>query len=936
MSKQLLPVLILAGLLSACASAPQQTAKPDVTQLKSMNFMLEKNVVYRANVDEAIDAYQSFLDHHPAHPNAAEAMRRVADLKLEKIEEKVAQQANYTYGNNAADYSEVIELYRQHLKRYPNFPHKDRVLYQLAKALDQSTAMEKASEVLKELVDTTPESQYVTEANFRIGEYQFVFGNYAAAEQAYQRVLNTGKNTPYFEKAMYKFGWTHFKQNNFQYAGDVFMELLKIKIPATVLDQGKPLQELKLSRGDREVVEDTLRALALGLSYQGGVESLATLFERWGDQPFEYLVYEQLANQYLDTQRYDDAAEVFLAHVRKRPWHPRSPTMQLAVIEIYQQGGYTKMVRSMKEETVHRYWSKGDNWNMLTAENKRMLNPRIKDMLDGLSASDHALSRRTKLQSDYDKAIGWYDMYLQAYPLEDKAAEKTFLYAELLFDARYFDRAAKAYEAAAYNFPRFAKRSEAAYAAILAYKEHENTLQGEERKSMQLLRIASSMNFARNFPGDKRVPVVLSNAAEELFENKDYYQAIDVATEALKLNTQNDITLQRNALSVLAHSNFETARYSEAEQAYGRLLSVTPKDDPIYTQRIEWMAAAIYKQGEVARKEENYVLAAVHFKRVGTKTPTASIVEKADFDVVSSYLAGEVWSEAIPALLHYRKRYPESELQGDVTQGLAVAYIKSGQKGKAASEYLRLADAESDPDTRREITWQAAELYEAGGHVDAALSTYKLFVRRFPEPIDQTVEVQRHIADLYISQGDYRLRDVWLREIIKANETLTGQNARVNYLAATAELTMANDSFKSFDKVQLVNPIRQNLARKKELMEDSLAAYARTADYGVADVTTAATYYIAEIYRRFSSELMDSERPDDLNADELEQYEIMLEEQAYPFEEQALDIHESNIRRIADGIYNEWIQKSIHQMAKLMPARYGKEERLVGVIRAIH
>ncbi|HSD74436.1 MAG TPA: hypothetical protein VLB75_06670, partial [Steroidobacteraceae bacterium] len=115
-------------------------------------------------------------------------------------------------------------------------------------------------------------------------------------------------------------------------------------------------------------------------------------------------------------------------------------------------------------------------------------------------------------------------------------------------------------------------------------------------------------------------------------------------------------------------------------------------------------------------------------------------------------------------------------------------------------------------------------------------------------------------------------------------------------------------------------------ALKKDAMERALDAYGRAAQYGVAEVTTAATYSMAELYRSLGKDLMESERPKKLSAEELEQYDILLEEQAFPFEEKAIEIHEANIARAREGVYDEWVQKSFDALAKLKPARYAKAE----------
>ncbi len=80
---------------------------------------------------------------------------------------------------------------------------------------------------------------------------------------------------------------------------------------------------------------------------------------------------------------------------------------------------------------------------------------------------------------------------------------------------------------------------------------------------------------------------------------------------------------------------------------------------------------------------------------------------------------------------------------------------------------------------------------------------------------------------------------------------------------------------------------------------------------------------------------MTSERPKGLNEEEIEQYDILLEEQAFPFEEQAIDILLTNTARTQDGIYDLWVRRSFARLAELMPARFarsGRSERCVALI----
>ena len=61
----------------------------------------------------------------------------------------------------------------------------------------------------------------------------------------------------------------------------------------------------------------------------------------------------------------------------------------------------------------------------------------------------------------------------------------------------------------------------------------------------------------------------------------------------------------------------------------------------------------------------------------------------------------------------------------------------------------------------------------------------------------------------------------------------------------------------------------------------------------------------------------------------------MIEEEAFPFEERAIDVHEENFELLASGIYNAWVQKSLDKLAMLMPGRYAKAEISGGYVGSI-
>jgi hypothetical protein len=135
--------------------------------------------------------------------------------------------------------------------------------------------------------------------------------------------------------------------------------------------------------------------------------------------------------------------------------------------------------------------------------------------------------------------------------------------------------------------------------------------------------------------------------------------------------------------------------------------------------------------------------------------------------------------------------------------------------------------------------------------------------------------------------------------------------------------------------VKLVQPFERSIQEKRQGMDAALQAFGALVAYEVGEVTAAATFYMAEIYSNFSRSLVESERPADLVAKKLQDYELALEEEAFPFEEKAIGVHEKNLELISAGIYNAWTEKSLARLAVLKPGRYAKSEISSGFLGSI-
>jgi TolA-binding protein len=923
--------------LSAPAANAREKEKDTIKSLEKKTVEVRPGKMSVDNSDLARDNYRAFLDLVSGDPELrAEAMRRLGDLELEATE--TDQLAENIESLNSAGYDSAVGLYQQLLEAYPDYRRNDTVLYQLARAYEVGGRTDEALEVLNELVAKFPDTALIDEIQFRRGEMLFLRKRYNDAELAYQGVRKYGEASRFYEQSLYKLGWSQFKLAWYEDSLDPFFELLDRKIKGIEIGEGE--QRLAgLTRAERELVEDAFRVLSVGFSYLDGADSIDAFLKSRKKPAYSYVIYDNLGDLYLEKERFVDAAETYEAFVVQDPFHPKAPLLQVEVIEAYKQGGFPSLVLEGKESFVERYGMDGEFWVRNPPEENQAVAAHLKTNLNDLAQYYHAEAQRDGKKSDYQQAANWYRKYLAYFPGEADSANTNFLLAEILFESEDYLAATVEYERSAYDYGDHDKSAEAGYAAILSYREHEKSLAGAAKDEWHKQYLDSGLKFADSFPGHPESGAVLTTVAEDLFEQEQFDLAIAVGQTVVAKQPPVDQQLARTAWTVIAHSQFDLENFAAAEAAYYSLRDVTPADDAAAGREIkDRIASSIYKQGEKARDIGDLEIAITHFTRLGQVVPDSSIRATAEYDAAAALINLQAWDRASGLLEKFRSDYPDSEFADDVTQKLAVTYLESGESNQAAAEFERIAMADSSSDEmRREALWKASDLYQRTGTIASEQRVLNDIIARYPDPLAESIEARFRLLEITEQTGNEQERVERLQDLVQVDATAGAQRSdRTRFLAAVASLELADPVRERFEVVKLTQPLAESLKLKKSLMEEVITAYTGAADYGVAEVTTAATFRLGEVYEQFSSDLMDSDRPADLDVDALEQYELLLEEQAFPFEEKAIDLYKANAGRAADGVYDEWVQKSFERLAGLMPARYAKQERSEDVVTALY
>lgn len=934
------------AVLVSCSSQKPQT-------LGSLRYTPEPEAVESSQLSQTPTAqsvrtdYEELLELVDDQHLREQIERRIAHVYMVEGEHQELEQAALEPGKSF--YLEAIKSYREILEKYPNSPDNADILYQLAKAYDMEGDQDEALKILRELSTRHPDYKHIAEANFRKGDILFNLQAYREAEAAYQSVT-AHKDSNFYLNAQYMLGWSRYKQLKFREALSNFAYVLN-----NLLADGATLESLE--KPDQSLVADTLHAVSLSLDKLAGAASIPTIPELH-KQHYVWRVYDNLGTYYLEKELFEASAQSYREFITQHGDSDIAPGLHRKLIETYVAGSFPRQVFKEKEAFVEAYGVYSDY-----ARNRGGIPPFINDSmheyLEELARNYHAAGQAfqkelaelqggegvapeeklASLDSDavdaFNKAAYYYQQFLDTFPDYDNRDEFIFLRAETLFAARRFDEAIPLYERIAYR-----SRSESAaqhganagYAAILAYERHIDSLDEKDRKRSEWRSEAanSMLRFADHYHQDPRSAAVLTNAAEYIFGLQQYERALHVAKRLLNEKDSLDPDLKKTAYGVSAHSLFRMERFAEASEDYLLQRELVEAGSDEYVQISERLASAIYRNAERIIESGDKPAAVAELLRLKTLTPDSPIRITGQYDAATLLIEQAEWPAAIVELEELVARYPEHELAPEFPRKLAFAYEKNGDWRMAGAEYLKLSKTDPDPELKREALYLAGVMFENAKDYREAIIHFRDYAHGYPEPFAVGMEARFKLAQNYERIGDTRRRLFWLDKLVEGHRQAGDQaNERSRYLAAWANAEYGDYYAAEFRRLNIYLPLDQSLPAKNRQLEKATQRYQMAADSALFEFVTMSAFRIAEMYQRFAWELRESPRPRGLTPDERQLYAEIIEEQAMPFDELAMELHQSNIERAWEGEFDNWIGESFARMRELNPRRYAKTEVIV-------
>jgi tetratricopeptide (TPR) repeat protein len=918
--------------MSACSTQSNQrdTLRDiDISDKKTM----QANIFVKPKTDEEIkQAYINYIKNSTKNDSSRlTAIKRLAELEIELINKTLKE--NDAIDNNREEDSryetslnKTIELLSTSLRDYPQAKGNDRILYQLADTYNQKGEYLQAINLLKNLVSKYPKSPFYVETQFRLAEHAFTMGDYISAEDAYTEVLASPLNDIFYEKSLFKRGWSRYKQQLYLDAVDDYLDAVEHHNFAAYE---------KLEKNEKDQFEEYFRAVGLAFSNLGGTNALLDYFSEESDFKYLYQTYATISDIYLKQERYSDAANTINQFIRYNPNSVYIPYSQLKIIAIWQKSQFISKLYGAIESFYVTYNPSSQYWKTTNVSSD--IGTAVEKSLRGyvvlVSEYFHNQYQDSKKSSDFNKANTWYKRYLDNYSSYARQDNIFYQYAELLDLAKRDNQSIVYFELAAYDGDIILDKKSAYATIVISDRLHSNN-KGESKTYWLNKHLNYALLYSQLYPTDKRSGKIIFHASSMAFSNNQFSKAIALA-ELLPSNASEKTLYNTNIIR--AQGYFKLGRFHEAETIYTDILSASNFTRFDREKLNDNLALTIYKQAEQASKANDIEGASRHFMRIIKVAPRSEIAATGVYDAIALSVSQSLWQQSIQYIKVFQGAFPQHKLSNDVTKKLSVAYLNSNQSIKAAQEFERISSSDSDDNVKKAALLQAAELYESKNELASAIRSYREYANSFRAPYPQYMEVMYTLSALYTKTNDSQKAYFWSNKIRKADKNITTstKTERTKYIVSISTLKLAKEKHSVFNRRKLVEPLRENLRKKKQDMQDAVLLYGQASVYGISEISTESTYAIGSIYRDFSIALLESERPKSLNGEELEQYDILLEDQAFPFEEKAIEFYETNLSRTKNGIYDEWIKKSYLTLTELFPVRYKRKGKIETYISEI-
>ncbi len=855
-------------------------------------------------------------------PEALYALGEITmTLEEEKFAEKMEEVSRLEkegkdFEEPRLDYTEAFSYFKKLIEEYPDSPYLESALYSLAYGKNEMGFLDESVELYEKLIEMFPRTRYADEINLRIAEYYFNSDEFPTAERFYRKVRR-GKNIELYLTARFKLGWSLYNQDRFEEAISAFITTLKHPE-----DEGK----LRFAR----LADESIRMIAKCFIELSDLTGLADRLEREGLSPMIPRGILEEEKILFESSRFDDV--LFLASYLKKN-HPLSKEIleseQLAarslIKTLREEAGHRRMVEAAKILSPGSRWFE---WNEKDPKFAARAEEEVEKMLREGAYYFYKEGKKKRSTRLMKEAINSFRVYLKAFPTSEYADDVRFDLAMSLFRTGSYRSAARIFASVFENTRKESLKEPSLYMAVQSLK----ATYRPGKKELALGIVSTGRKYVASFPSSERVVEVLLDVARALFNEKMFEEAVETARSILERGGKKSEELE--ALRIEGDSLFNEGKYSEAEKTYRSLLSRL-SGRPVEERRVSnLIALCILKNAQLLEKEGRLAEAGREYERVVDEFPAVEFSPLSALSGAKAFIRAGLDELAEKILGEVINLYPGTPFEQEGRRLIARIFEKRGEIEKAAENYRLIGEALSKKAEGVAFLRKAGKMYyEMGSYERASRSFERVLSSRDISP-EERAEALYFGGKSLMRLGKSRKGRKLLEKAVNMGK---GENARVRYYASLSLLELTAQTFEKYRNIKVQEPFVVTFKKKEQYLKKLIKSYLKVARFGIPETLSQALFMIGESYEEFKNSILDAPIPKGLTQVEQEEYIFLLEEKAAPFEEKAVETHESNVRKAArNGYVNRWVKMSLEKLEELRPALFGRKPENPPIVIPIH
>lgn len=950
-------IILLFSVLNQLSLAQQQAEQEKGRKAKidsllgtySIEEILKYREYYQLEIDElreeklklrekGIQDAEKFLANNPDSKVLDKVLIRLAELYYEvaedeylrqmedydkKIEEFEIAGVDTVIPEPVKDFSKSLILYQKIINDFPHSDLVDDAFYNKGFIFEETGKIDSALIIYDLIINDFPESRYVPEAFMRIGEYYFnpPKNEIEKAIEYYKRVLEY-KDSPKFDEALYRLGWSYYRLSNYPEAVSYFTLLADDIERAKQIDPNQRFSNPTLR-------DESLEYIGISFLDFGGTQHAVDYLNRIGGRKYGAEILKKIGDVYMyEKELYNDAIEAYQTLLKMYPDHEEAPEVQEKIVTCYRYNKDDMMAYVSRDKLFNEYRPGSPWWQSHEDEKLREKVYHIAER--ALRDNINLLFQRAEAANDQDlylQAVNDSRKYIKSFA-SDSSAPMIHWNMALTMDTKLNQKEAAFEEYMKISdlywnskYQKFAVEN-----AIALTKEAvendttkkiisstsnipdslittSNVLPAVNYRRLELTDnekklIRAYNNYIKIFPHEPETATILANAGAVYYNNNQFKEALRYFNTIVRhFPESQDIN---NVKYTILESYFGKQDFKSAEIVARRLKS-NPDLSPELEKKVQTrLAESIFLAAEVFANKNDHLQAGNEYLRVVREVPNAEFADLSLFNAALEYDKAKEFSRAVETYNYLIETRPISKYLLDAMNNLALDYGELKEPRNAALTYERLATAARDSAQAHDALFNASFFFVKAEEWEDAIRVNRLFVQRYPtssdaddlyydiatyylklDKLDDANQIygeysrrfpnSPRVVETYFQRGEYFRQKNDLdkaiaeyKQAVMKNEEFHNKKLENNdYYAAEALFQLTQLKYDDYDGIEFALPrakLDQDKKRKRELLIEIVDGFTKVASFGTVRLYEA-TYNIGRAYEEFAMSWAKQEIP---------------------------------------------------------------------------